>query len=128
MANDFGALGSALYTLLDNASTAPVYNLVAPQGTVWPYVVFQRQDAQDEHTFDSAGVNADYVVKVVGKDQFPTALERMYDGIHAVIDGAGMPVTGYNLLRMERQTTIEYRDTDMFWHVGGLYRVEIWEA
>jgi hypothetical protein len=44
------------------------------------------------------------------------------------IDGAGMPVTGYNLLRMERQTTIEYRDTDMFWHVGGLYRVEIWEA
>ena len=128
MANDFGALGSALYTLLDNASTAPVYNLVAPQGTAWPYVIFQRQDAQDEYTFNSTGIGADYVVKVVGKDLHPTGLERMYDGIHAYLAVTGMTVSGYTLLRMERQASIEYRDPDMFWHVGGLYRIEIWEA
>lgn len=125
---DFSALGSAIYTLVDNAATVPVYNAWAPQGSAWPYVIVQRQDAQDEHTFSSQGVAADYLVKVVSKDYWPTAAERMYDAINASIDGHGGSVTGYNLLRFERQSTIEYRDPDNYWHVGGLYRVEVWEV
>jgi hypothetical protein len=125
---DFGALGSALYTLVDGATTLPVHYALAPQGQPQPYVIVQRQDGRDEHTFTSKGLTADYVVKVVAKDQWPTAAQRTYDAIHNQIEGGGtVAVSGYNLLRFERQTTIEYQDPGQFWHVGGLYRVEVWE-
>ncbi len=133
MANDFAALGSAIYTMIDNATTVPVFNTLAPQGSAWPYVVFQRQDARDEFTFRGRGVLADYVIKVVGRvadnNPSPAPIERIYDRIHgSIVAGSAMAVSGYTLLRMQRQATIEYRDPEMLWHVGGLYQVEIWEA
>lgn len=125
---DFGALGSALYSLIEGATSLPVFYAKARQGQQPPYVIYQRQDGRDEHTFNSQGVNADYVVKVVSRDTWPTGGQRAYDGIHAQIEGGGtIVVNGYTLLRMERRATIEYQDPGEFWHVGGLYRVEVWE-
>jgi hypothetical protein len=114
--------------LVDGATALPVFYARAPQGTQPPYVIFQRQDGRDEHTFNSKGLNADYVVKVVSKDMWPTGAQRAYDAIHGMIEGGGtVVVSGFNLLRFERQATIEYQDPGQFWHVGGLYRVEVWE-
>ncbi len=128
MASSFSALGSALYMLVDAATTTPVYYGLAPQGQPQPYVIVQRQEGRDEHTFSSQGVSADYVVKVVSREASPTPAQRQYDAIHAQIEGGGtVTVSGYNLLRFERQATIEYQDPGQFWHVGGLYRVEVWE-
>lgn len=128
MANDFGALGSALYQLVDGATSLPVYYAMAPQNTPTPYVILQRQAGRDDHTFTSKGIATDYVVKVVGREQWPTGLQRQYDAIHGQVEGGGtVAVNGYNLLRFERQVTIEYQDPGQFWHVGGLYRVEVWE-
>lgn len=128
MASSFSALGSALYTLVDAATTTPVYYGLAPQGTPPPYIILQRQEGRDERTFTGRGVSADYVVKVVSRDSWPTPAQRQYDAIHAQIENGGtVAVSGYNLLRFERQATIEYQDPGQFWHVGGLYRVEVWE-
>lgn len=131
--NDFGALGSAIHTLVSGALAAgglglPAYYAVAPQGTQPPYVIWQRQDGRDEYTFTSGGLNADYVVKVVSKDTWPTGAQRTYDALHGRIQGGGtVTVSGGRLLRFERRATVEYRDPGQFWHVGGLYRVEVWE-
>lgn len=123
------ALGSAVYALVDGATTLPAYYATGPQGTAHPYVIVQRQAGRDEHTFNSQGFNADYAVKVVSRDQWPTGATRSYDSLHGGIEGGGtVAVSGYKLLRFERQTTIEYRDPDGYWHVGGIYRAEIWEA
>ena len=123
------ALGSAVYALVDGATSTPVYYATGPQGTAHPYVIGQRQDGRDERTFAGQGFNADYVIKAVSRDQWPTGALRIYEGVHGSIDGGGTAVvSGYKLLRFERQSTVEYRDPDGYWHVGGIYRAEIWEA
>lgn len=127
-ANDYGALGSAIYTLVDSATTLGVYNERAPQGSVPAYVVFQRQDANDTHTFTSSGVAADYVVKVVSNAYWPGSAQFTYDTIHRAIDGNLGSVNGFTLQRFERQATIQYQEPSGFWHVGGIYRVEVTEA
>lgn len=127
------AIGSAMYTLLDSATSLPVYNERAPQGTVTPYVIFNRQDARDTYTMSGKpSINADYVVKVVSADYGPTAAQSAYDSLHGSINHGGtVTVNGYTLTHFERQSTIQYQEPITgggFWHVGGIYRVQVWEA
>ncbi len=121
---DFTAIGSALYTACDNASTVPVYYGIAPQGSVCPYIIINRQAAIDEYTFTSRSISADYQVKVISDRLWPTQAATLYDALHTGIQGRALTITGYSALRCERESTIEYRDTGGFWHVGGLYRIE----
>lgn len=123
---DFSVVGSALNSLIDSATTLPVFYARAPQGTVPPYVIFNRQGARDEYTFDGTGVNASYLIKVVTLDTWPTGAQRTYDALHASIQDRGSVSGGYQLLRMRRSSTIEFQDDKNAWHVGGLYDVEIW--
>lgn len=122
---DYGVIGSALYTLLDSATTLPVFYGVAPQGSVPPYIVFNRQSGVDEYTFTSHGIDAKYLVKVVTLEPWPTGAERTYDAIHTAVQDKGTVSAG-QLLRLRRANTIEYRDAKDAWHVGGLYDVEVW--
>ena len=128
----FSALGSALYTAIGTAigtvTPMAVYESLAPQGSVFPYTLFTQQVARDEYTFTSRGVSASYQVKVVSNRQFASEARTAYDRLHANLQDAPLTVTGYNLLRMRRETTIQYQDPDRFWHVGGIYRIDIEEA
>lgn len=122
---DLVAMGSAIYTMLDNASTVPVHYALAPQGSACPYVVVQRQSGRDDYSFTGRMISADYVVRVVSDRNWPTQAATIYDTLHASIqDGLGT-VTGLKTLRFRRTSTIEYRDGDGYWHVGGLYRVDM---
>lgn len=120
---DFVAIGSALYKACGTAT--PVYYGIAPQGSACPYVVINRQAAIDEYTFNTASLSADYQVKVVSDRQWPTEAATLYDALHTVIQGKALTITGYSALRCERESTIEYRDGGGFWHVGGLYRIDV---
>lgn len=128
--SDFAALGSALYSRLGSAlAGGSVYYALGPQdATRYPVIVFQRIGAVDGYTFGTANtedVNADYLVKVVGNGQYPTALYALYGSVHARMQHAPLTVTGWTALRCERRSTVEYRDNDGYWHVGGLYRIEL---
>lgn len=123
---DYLALGSALYTALDTASTVNVYYALAPQGSATPYCIFQRQTGVHEYTFGtSETVSTDYVVKVVSNRTWAGEAQTIYDGIHTTFNDSVLTVTGYQALRCRRNATIEYRDPDGFWHVGGIYRVDV---
>jgi hypothetical protein len=128
----FSALGSALYAAIGTAAgtVAPmaVYQGMAPQGSVFPYAMFNQQTARDEYTFTSRGMTASYQVKVVSNRQSDSEARAAYDRLHANLQDAPLTVTGYTLMRMRRETTIEYQDPDRFWHVGGIYRIDIEEA
>ena len=128
MANDITALGSAIYTLLDTSATVSIYNQRAPQGSTPPYGIFSRQSAVDEYTFTSAGVGADYAVKCVSNRVWPGEAAEIYQGLHAIMQNGALSVTGFLLLRNERGSTFEFQDREGFWHVGGLYRVEVQES
>lgn len=125
---DLTAIGSALYTACDNASTVPVYYAQVPQGSALPAIVFNRQVAIDEYTFTSDGVSADYQIKVISDRKYPHVAAAAYDALHDALNGTVLTVTGYTALRCERRSTLEYQDSGGYWHVGGLYRVDVHRA
>lgn len=124
MANDFTALGSAIYARLSGQGTVNVYYALAPQGGTPPYCIYQRQDAVDEYTFTSSEVSTDYIVKVVSNRNWPGEAQSVYGHIHTAMQNASLSISGYQLLRCRRLSTIEYREPDGFWHIGGVYRID----
>lgn len=128
MSNDLAILGSAIHSTLDAATTLNVYQAIAPQGTPPPYVIFNRQDARDTYTFNSHGIDADYLVKVVDDATWSTPAQRAYDAVHDAIQNASPTYSGKTALRFRRDTVIEFRDSAGYWHVGGVYRVEVHDA
>lgn len=130
MATDFEAIGSALYSALGGTAGTVFYGL-APQGSGGaavqpPYVLVNRQSAQDEYTFDNAGLNSEYVIKAVTDAYWPGPAYTRYATAHGSVQDAALTVTGYDALRCRRVSTLEYRDRDGYWHVGGVYRIDIW--
>jgi len=126
MATDFQAIGSALYSALGGTAGTAFYGL-APQGQAPPYVTLQRQSANDEYTFDGNGVSADYLVTAISNREWPGAeAYPRYATAHALLQGTQLAVTGYQALRCQRTNTVEYRDQQGYWHVGGVYRIDIW--
>jgi hypothetical protein len=125
MATDFQAIGSALYSALGGTAGTVYYGL-APQGQAPPYILVARQSGADEYTFTSSGVSADYLVKAVSNREWPGAeAYPRYAIAHALIQNKSLTVTGYQALRCQRTTTVEYRDQQGYWHVGGVYRIDI---
>ena len=125
--SDFTAVGLAIYARIGGtAGTVSVYQALAPQGGSAPYAIFQRQTAQDDYVFGPTEfTSADYVVKVVSRKQWPTEAQSIYTHLHNLMQQAPLSVTGYTVLRCHRTTTLEYLDPESFWHVGGIYRIEL---
>lgn len=141
--NDFAAMGSALYGRLGTVTytyqthgtvtttgTLPAYDTVALQGTAVPYVIYQLQDSLDMYTFGTvSGESADYLVKVVSNRQTPSAQAyAIYDAAHNALQDAPLTIAGGYPLRVRRISRVQYRDTDGYWHVGGVYRCDRWNS
>jgi len=125
--NDSLSFGSAIYNVLHAGATVDIYNILATSGATPPYCVYQRQAAMDDYTFGGGhGVDADYVVKIVSNRNWPSEAQNVYTHIHSLLQDAPLAMTGFTSIRCRRQSTIEYRDPDGFWHVGGRYRVSGW--
>lgn len=128
MANDFIAMGSALASYLGTAGTVAVWYALAPQNTQPPYCIVQRQAATDEYTFTDNGVNTLHVVKIVSNRNWPGEAYQIYTHIHEALTDAPLNVgTAFKLLRCRRSNTIEFQDPSKYWHVGGVYRIDLWE-
>ena len=135
MPNHFTALGSAIAARLGTAGTVSVHQSLAPQGAVVPYAVFALQTETDDYTFGpSAGtanniVEAIYTVQVVSNRYGPQEAQIIYGGnTHPAMQDAPLSVSGYTVLRCRRENSIQYQDSDKYWHVGGLYRVTVQTA
>src|SRR5210317_2039147 len=112
MANDFTALGSAIYTVLNAAATVNIYYALAPQGGTPPYAIFQRSAAADNYHFASGGVNADYVLKVISNRNWPSEAQEIYGHLHDAFDDSALSVSGYTYLRCRRDSSLEFRDDE----------------
>lgn len=128
MANPHAALGSAITSAL-SGGTVSVYDTLAVQGGTPPYAIFQAQNpGEDEYTFTSSGMRADYVLKILSNRTWPGEAQQVYSHLHALLQNAALTVAGYSVLRCRRTSSIKFRDEDGFWHVGGLYRIDLHET
>lgn len=144
MANDFALLGSALYGRLGTVQyTYPAAGTATTTGSInvyavmavgtgsspapAPYIIFQHQAGLDEYTFDKRGESLDYMVKAVSDRQTPSQAYAIYAGAHDALQDAPLNISGYTVLRVRRQSRFEFRDTDGYFHVGGLYRIDTWD-
>lgn len=144
MANEFQAMGSALqgalgtiqYTYYSGSGTAfttgtvRAYDTQSLQGTATPYVIYQLQDSLDQYIFGTkSGESADYLVKVVSNRKTPSdQAYAIYDQAHEVLQDAALTIAGHYPLRVRRMSRVQYQDSLMFWHVGGIYRIDSWET
>jgi hypothetical protein len=144
MANDFGVQGSAIYARLGTVQytyrtsgtatttgSVPVYDTLAPQGgsVPYPYIIYQFMASVDEYKFAGGhGESTDILVKVISNRQFPSMqAEPIYAQAHAALQHAALTLNGTNLLRFERGSRVKYQDSDHYWHVGAIYRVDSWD-
>ena len=127
--NDFQGIGSALYTALGGTASNAHYG-VNVQGAAYPCIVFERSTGVDDYAFGTAdyGIDTEYVIKAVSNRQWPSEAYSTYNAAHALVQNKALTVTGYTALRCQRRLTLEYRDPDGYWHVGGVYRVEVWKT
>lgn len=143
MPNDFAAIGSALYARLGTVQytyraagtayttgTLGCYDTLAPQGGTPPYVIFQYQAGVDDYVFGGgSGKSLDYLVKVVSNRYYPGMQAfDIYAGVYAALQDAPLSVTGSNLLRCRELRPVQLRDSDGFWHVGAIWRIDFWHS
>lgn len=142
--NDFAAMGSAIYGRLGTVvysypisgtalvtGTLPLHDTLAVQGgTVPPYLIFQLQASLDEYTFGTvSGESADYLVKVVTDRRTPSYQAfAIYDKAHQALQDAPLTIVGSYPLRVRRRSRVQFRDSDGYWHVGGIYRIDRWNT
>lgn len=124
----FSILGSALYSHLGSVlgTALPVYQDIAPQGSQPPYAIYSFLTAAEAYTWDSEEVQAQYQIKVVSNREGPGEATRYYKTVHAAAQDAALTVGGgVSLLRCRRSGLVRYQDPKKFWHVGGIYRIDI---
>ncbi len=141
--NSFAAVGSAIYGRLGTVvytynvggtatvtGTLGTYDSLSAQGAATPYVIFQLQTSVDEYAFGAEhGESLDVVLKSVTNRQWASQQGfTIYDTAHHALQDAPLMVSGADLLRCRRQSRLQYRDRDGYWHVGGVYRLDFWET
>lgn len=126
-------LGTVSYTTYNGAGSAvvigaiPVVNTLAVQQTPTPYLVYQLQTGLDDYSFaGNREESFDYVVKAVSVKSYASQeANPIYDTAHTALQDAPLSVAGYSVKRVRRGSRIRYRDQQGFWHIGGIYRIDL---
>jgi len=118
------ATGSALHSLLATNGTVSVYQAVIPDDASLPCIVWDRGADEDRYGFSHDENAAEYQIKVVDDAEWPGRAQQIYGNhLHGIVQGASLSVSGFTTVEVRRSSTLDYRDPDGFWHVGGLYRI-----
>ncbi len=128
--------GTALTALLGDG-TAGVFEDHAGQAAALPYVIFHEQAGNWDQTMREPGGSATrfysglWSVRAVSGSAYPKEAAAIDAQIDARLHDAALTVTGFGLLRVARESTLRYPETEgnqTFQHVGALYRVELYKS
>jgi len=107
-----------------------IYAYVAPSGASFPFVVYSYQGGHDVQGIGPARIMASgvYQVKVVGKAATVAfgAIKAIADRIDTLLQGASGTVVDGRVLSCVREQGISYVEisgSDVYSHLGGLYRL-----
>lgn len=125
--NELLHLGSAIFNHIKTNGTIDCYYHKAKQSATVPYCLVYFMSANDDYTFSDNGLNADYVIKVISDKNFPEESIRLYGEIHSLVQDSQLSIPGYDVLRIRRESLMQYEDQMHFWNVGGLYNFDVWK-
>ena len=136
MANARLEVDKAMYSTLTVAGVLEVvpggvHNMVAPQRSDPPFIVFQAMSKVDEHTFDGRFANMVYLVKAISKSAWPKEAMDVDTLINTTLEDAALSVTGYRLLLCRRESDFYFTEQSGghdWQHIGGLYRILVDES
>ena len=120
---------TALTGLLTGGTASPsIYQDLAPEGAVPPYVVFNAQSPSvPQYTYTGVAFeNTIYQVKGVTQGPSKSAGGTIAHQIDAALDDQAVSVSGYTLLKCRRLQDVDYTEVVSgvrFSHIGGLFRV-----
>lgn len=124
----FALIGSALHSHLGSVlgTALSAYQDLAPQGARPPYAIYNFMSAGEQYTWDSEEVQAQYQIKVVSEQAGAGQATRLYSTLHAAVQDAPLTIGGsVSLLRCRRSSLVRYIDSKNYWHVGGIYRIDL---
>lgn len=109
-----------------------IYAYVAPSGAAFPLVVYSRQAGHDVMGVGTVRIMASelYQVKVIGKGATVSfgAIKAVADRIDSLLQGASGSVVDGLILSCVREQAISYVEnsgSDIYSHLGGLYRIQV---
>ena len=131
MANARQEIDKAVLAKLNTATVLTtakggVFNTLAPKGALSPFVVFQAMSKIDEHSFNGRFANAVYMVKAVSRSQSPKEAQDVDTVIDSTMEDASLSITGFTPLLCRRESDlylVEPDGSDLWHHIGGLYRI-----
>lgn len=134
MANEIPRIEKWLYAALagDSAISAAigarVFNAIAPQGTAFPFVIFNFQAGTDVQGNGTARVQSEavFLVKVVSQGPPDATARTVADRIDEVVGKAVHAALDSYLFSGRRESPFRFVEAvgDVrFHHVGGLYRI-----
>lgn len=125
--------GTALTALLGDG-TAGIFEDHASQSADLPYVIFNEQAGNWEQVMEGQGGTAArfysgvWQVRAVSGSAYPKEAAAIDAQIDARLHDAALTVAGYGVLRIHRESTVRFAETEgnqTIQHVGALYRVEL---
>ncbi len=109
-----------------------IYAYVAPEGSTFPLIIYSRQAGHDVAGVGPARIMASevYQVKVIGKATTVAfrAIKPIADRIDTLLQGAGGTVVDGRVLSCVREQGVSYIEnsgSDVYSHLGGLYRIQV---
>lgn len=126
-------IDAALYSRLSASATTlygliatRVFNTLAPQGTVFPYVVYNRQAGGPANLTPADFVEEVYQVK--GIAQSVGAALNIDSAIWERLHNAALSVSGWTAVSCMREGAFDYSELvngAAIFHKGGLYRIRV---
>jgi hypothetical protein len=114
-------------TSVTNEATGGVFNMIAPQDTPPPYVVFQAMSKVDDYfSFTGRGGSALYMVKVIDRSSWPKSASDIDTQVDSALQDASLSISGHSSLYCRRESDL-YLVEDVngvtYQHIGGIYRI-----
>jgi len=109
--------------------TKAIYHNQAPEEAAFPFVLFSKSSGVPEGTFGDPNIYETdvWMIKAVDYNTTADRAESIAARLQSLLNDATLSISGGGLLfYLRRQSNVEYPeviDGELYYHVGGLYRL-----
>jgi len=123
------ALLAGIYSKYNNsvdlkAAVTGMYFTEAPQGTIYPYIVYHKISGVPDYTFTEDMENVIIQFNIYSDSSSSTTINDIYTKLTALYDWCSLTVTGWNRIYIKRELDNLTRENDI-WNYFVQYRLEI---
>lgn len=124
----FTALSGGLHNAAHIALSGRLYNTVAPQGSAYPYAVFQLVSGAPDWTFTEDFESALIQISIFDNGTSSGTVCDIYSAINDLFDNCALSVSGYDHIYMWRESNQLIRDEEEgTWQYIVQYRIYLEE-